>query len=70
MIEMGGVYDIREVQEAATNVIEKYLTEENVFEAMQVCKENGAEEAVDVCVEFVVENFDKQTYKNIWRHLL
>jgi len=61
LIEMGGVYNVREVQDAAANAIEKYLTKKNVFEAMQVCKENNAEEAVDICAKFVVKNFDKKT---------
>jgi len=61
LIEMGGVYDIREVQNAAAAyVIEKYLKVENVFDVMQVCKENNAEEAVDLCAKFAATNFGKK----------
>ena len=52
LIEMGGVYDVKEVQDAAANAIEKYLTKENVFEVMQVCKDNDAKEAFEFCYEF------------------
>ena len=52
LIEMGRVYDIREVQDAAAKAIERYLTKENVFEVMQVCKDNDAKEAFEFCYKF------------------
>merc|ERR1712198_87740 len=60
LIEMSVVYDVRGVQCDVADVIENYLTKENVFEVLQVCKENDAEEAVNVCVQFVDEHFNKE----------
>ena len=49
------------------DVIENYLTKENVFEVLQACKENAAEKAVDVCVQFVDEHFNKEEMVQSWR---
>ena len=60
LIEMGGVYGVREVQLAAADLTKKYLTKENVFETMQICKENDLDVAVDFCAKFATMNFSKK----------
>jgi len=60
LIEMGGVYGVEGIQIAVTGVMEKFLKKENIFKMLQVCKKNNAQEAVDLCVQFVIKNFDKK----------
>ena len=55
LIMIGGVYDAS-VQEVATEHLKNHLTKENVFEILELCKNQKAEDGVKNCLQMI---FDK-----------
>ena len=59
LIMIGGVYDAS-VQDVATEHLKNHLTKENVFEILELCKNQKAEDGVENCLQMIFDNFTKE----------
>lgn len=65
LLQIGEMYNVKSLTNAASVAMNDYLTKENVFELWKFCKDINAEDSLKTCGEFVVKNFDRKTlHKN------
>ena len=54
LLYMGGLYDVEDLQKAASGFIVDNLTKENVFDVMEFAKTHNADIVMELCSDFVI----------------
>jgi len=60
LVQIGGMYNVMSLSDAAGVVIKDLLTKENVFDLWKLSQEVNALSLRDKCGEFIVDNFDRK----------
>jgi len=57
LLRLGDMYEVEGLKELAINLIEKNITQENVFTIIEIADTHKVDETFEKCVDFVKQNF-------------